>query len=125
MTPRKPDDGGERASPKGAAQGGGELSGLLRHAEALQRELDKALAELRSETVEGRDASRRVLVQLAGDGSVQEVRLQVAALTDVERRALEEALAVALRSALDRLFDLRRQRATAVTKGLSLPGLFT
>ncbi len=108
-----------------AAQGGGELSGLLRHAEALQRELDKALTDLKSESVEGRDAARMATVRLAGDGSVQEIRLQSAHLDDAERRALEAALAVAIRAAVERLFELRRQRATAVTKGLALPGLFT
>ena len=106
-------------------QGGGELSGLLRHADVLQRELDKALIDLKSEFVEGRDASRAVQVRLSGDGSTVEVNLQLNMLGDRERKALETALAVALRSALERMFELRRQRATTVTKGLSLPGLFT
>lgn len=123
MTARKA-TGGDDAGSK-VPQGGGELSGLLRHAEALQRELDKALTDLKSETVEGRDAARLAVVRLAGDGSVSEIRLQSPHLGDAERRALEEALALAIKTAIERLFELRRQRATVVTKGLSLPGLFT
>ena len=123
MTARKATGGDEPGSK--VPQGGGELSGLLRHAEALQRELDKALSDLKSETVEGRDAARLAVVRLAGDGSVSEIRLQSTHLGDAEKRALEEALALAIKTAIERLFELRRHRATAVTKGLSLPGLFT
>lgn len=106
-------------------QGGGELSGLLRHAEALQRDLDKALAELRSELVEGQDAARLVTLKVAGDGSVREVRLGGVTLDPTVKKALEEAFAVALKQAIERMFELRKKRATAVTKGLTLPGLFS
>ena len=116
MTPREP--------PK-SPQGGGELSGLLRHAEALQRDLDKALADLKSESVEAQDAQRQVTVRLTGDGGVAEVLLHASTLGEGERVALEKALQVAIRLALERMFELRKRRSTAVTKGLSLPGLFT
>ncbi len=108
-----------------APQGGGELSGLLRHAEILQRDLDKALLDLKQEVVESQDAQRIVTLKLCGDGTLKELQLKLASLADRDRKALEEALHVALRLALERLFELRRKRATAVTKGLTLPGLFT
>jgi len=104
---------------------GGELSGLLRHAEALQHDLDKALAELKNETVEASDAQRHVTLQLGGDGAVREVRLAAQGLDPATRRTLEDAFAVALKLAVERMFDLRRKRAAAVTKGLTLPGLFS
>jgi DNA-binding protein YbaB len=108
-----------------ASHSGGELSGLLRHAEALQHDLDKALADLKQEVVEGSDAARSVTVRLNGDGSVREVKVATAGLDGAARRALEESLAVALKLALERMFELRRKRAAAVTKGLTLPGLFS
>jgi DNA-binding protein YbaB len=110
-------------SPRGP-QGGGELSGLLRHAEALQRDLDKALADLQSETVEAQDAARSVTVRLTGDGGAKEIRLHSTSLPDSERKALEDALTIAIRLAIERMFELRKQRAAAVTKGLSMPRLF-
>ncbi|MBM4015058.1 MAG: hypothetical protein FJ293_08870 [Planctomycetes bacterium] len=123
MSSRKPGAADEPASK--VPQGGGELSGLLRHAEVLQRDLDKALADLRNEFVEGRDAARIVELRVAGDGSAVEARVQCGTLSERDRRLLEEALNVAVRATLERLFELRRQRATTVTKGLSLPGLLT
>jgi DNA-binding protein YbaB len=124
VTTRRPGRDEEEGGAK-VPQGGGELSGLLRHAEVLQRELDKALADLRQEFVDGRDAARLAQVRLSGDGAIAEVKLQITALGESDRKALEEALSIALRSAVERLFELRRKRATTVTKGLSLPGLFT
>lgn len=123
MNARKSSEGDEAAGK--VPQGGGELSGLLRHAEVLQRDLDKALVDLRHEFVEGRDAARSVQLRVAGDGSAVEARLQVAGLPERERKALEDALVVALKATLERLFELRRQRAITVTKGVTLPGLFT
>jgi DNA-binding protein YbaB len=106
-------------------QGGGELSGLLRHAESLQRDLDKALAELAKEFVEAHDAARLVTMKLGGDGRVRELHLAAPGLDPKLKSALEEALAVALSLAVERMFELRRKRATAVMKGMTLPGLFT
>ncbi len=123
MTSRKPGEADDAAGK--VPQGGGELSGLLRHAEVLQRDLDKALADLRNEFVEGRDAARIIQLRVAGDASAVEARVQLGTLSERDRRLLEEALNVAVRTTLERLFELRRQRATTVTKGLSLPGLLT
>lgn len=106
-------------------QGGGELSGLLRHAEALQRDLDRALAELKREEVEAHDAARNVSLKLGGDGAVHEVSLAAAGLDPKLKSSLEEALAVAIGLAIERMFELRRKRAATVTKGMTLPGLFT
>ncbi len=125
MTTRRPGRDDDEGSGAKAPQGGGELSGLLRHAEVLQRELDKAVAELRSEYVDGRDAARIAQIRLSGDGAIVEVKVHLASLADPDRKALEEALTVAIRSVIERLFELRKRRATTVTKGLSLPGLFT
>src|SRR5262249_42603894 len=119
---RRRDRGGRRGGAvvggKGEAesiQGGGERSGLLRHGEALQRDLDKALAELAREVVEAHDAARNVTVKLGGDGSVQKVELAVAGLDPRQKSALEESLSVALGLAIERMFELRRKRAATVT----------
>jgi DNA-binding protein YbaB len=107
-----------------ATHGGGELSGLLRHAEALQHDLDKALADLKNDLVEGQDAAKLVTLKVAGDGTVREARLG-GALDAATRKAFEDALAVAVKQIVERIFELRRKRAAAVTKGLTLPGLFS
>ena len=104
-------------------QGGGELSGLLRQAETLQREIDHALQELRGTRVEGKDPQGCVSVTLTGGGAGADVRLHDPNLKPEQRRRLEEALRAALRSALQKLFDLRRAKADAVARGMNLPQL--
>ena len=47
------------------------------------------------------------------------------ALDAATRKAFEDALAVAVKQVVERIFELRRKRAAAVTKGLTLPGLFS
>lgn len=105
-------------------QGGGELSGLLRHAEALQRDLDKALADLSREEVEAQDATRVVTLKLGGGGAVRELKLAAPGLDPKLKSSLEESLSVAIGLAIERMFELRRKRAATVTKGMTLPGLF-
>ena len=122
--PSSPKDADAKGASSKSIQGGGELSGLLRQSELLQRELEKALSDMKGEVVECQDAARLVTVRLTADGGVKEIRLQQTSLRQDERRALEEALAVAVRGALDRLFEARKRKALAVTKGISLPGLF-
>lgn len=114
-----------RANDEKGPQGGGELSGLLRRAEQLQQELDRALAELKSESVEAHDAARLVTIRMQGNGSAPSVKLNGGTLSDTERRHLEEALNTALRIAIERMFELRKTRVEKVTRGLALPGLFT
>ena len=105
-------------------QGGGELSGLLRQAEVLHRELEKAHARLQEESVTAQDASEIIRICLAGDGTPREVSIRMEALSEGQRKVLEEALRTALKGGLESLFALRRERLSAVTRGLNLPGSY-
>jgi len=102
----------------------GELSGLLRKAEELQRELEKAQAELRNEVVRGEGGGGKARLEIAGDGSPQRVEIRVPGLSPEQAREVEEALQSALRQALERLFQLRRDRLGRVTGNIQLPGLY-
>jgi len=107
------------------SQGAGELSGLLRKAEALQKELDQAQSALKEQTVSGQDAGARVRMEVRGDGVPVSVQLELPALSDRDCRALEEAVRTALRVTMERLFELRRNKLGEVTRGLQPPGLFS
>ena len=87
---------------------GGELSGLLHKAEVLHKELDRAQGELKEAVVEGSDASGRVLLRVNGEGTPLAVKLNLASLEPAETRALEDALTVALRGTMERLFATLR-----------------
>ena len=80
-------------SPKSSkpSPAGGELSGLLRRAEALQKELDKAQVELKDEEVEGSDAAGRIRFRWNGEGVPLSVVLNLPGLSEADTRALEQA----------------------------------
>ena len=114
-------------SPKPAksSPAGGELSGLLRRAEVLQKELDQAQSDLKAETIEGSDGSGRVIIKWTCDGVPQTVELSIPGASDEARKALEGAILAALKVGMNRLFTTRKNKLSAITKGMNLPGLFS
>ncbi len=112
------------SKPSKPAQAAGELSGLLQKAEALQRELERAQADLKSEEVEAEDGGGRVFLRLNGEGEPREVRVNLPGLGENDRAALEEALTASLKAAMERLFQLRKRKLGSITKGLNLPNLY-
>jgi nucleoid-associated protein EbfC len=100
----------------------GEMGNLLKQAQEMQRQLDAVRAELRSRSVEGMAAGGLVRVALSADRhEVRSVHLGPGAPS--EGRALEEAVAAAMRDALKRAADAEREAIGRVTGGMNLPGL--
>jgi len=100
----------------------GEMGNLLKQAQEMQRQLDAARAELRTRTVEGIGAGGLVRVVLNAERL--EVRgVHLAPGVALEPRALEEAMAAALRDALRRAHEAEKEAIGRITGGLNLPGL--
>ena len=101
----------------------GDMGNLLRQAQAMQREMDKAKAEISKARVEGTAGGGVVRVEVDGDGMVH--RVQLSSDADLGDRAMvEDLLLAALRDGLGRARTLREERLSKVTGGLNLPGLF-
>lgn len=100
----------------------GEMGNLLKQAQEMQRQLDAVRADLRGRSVEGMAAGGLVRVTLSADRhEVRGVHLGPGAPADA--RALEEAVAAALRDALKRAADTEREAIGRITGGMNLPGL--
>lgn len=112
------------SKPSKPSQAAGELSGLLQKAEALQRDLERAQADLKHDEVEGVDGGGKVHIRLKGDGEPSSVHLDLAGLAEHERASLEEAIMASLKVVMERLFQLRKKKLGSVTKGLNLPNLY-
>ena len=101
----------------------GDMGNLLRQAQAMQREMDKAKAEISEARVEGSAGGGVVTVEVDGDGMVQRVTLSPEA--DLSDKAMvEDLMLAALRDGIGRAKRLREERLSKVTGGLNLPGLF-
>jgi hypothetical protein len=99
----------------------GEMGNLLKQAQQMQRELDRAREELRKARVEGNAGGGAVRVEVDGEGMVQRVTIQPDAAGDA--KLLEDLVLAAARDALGRAAKLRQERLARVTGGLSLPGI--
>lgn len=100
----------------------GDMGNLLKQAQKMQRELDKAREELKSARVEG-SAGGVVRVELSGDGQIQGVHVAPEALTG-DAAMLEDLILAAVRDAQARAGALRKELEGKVTGGFDLPGLF-
>jgi DNA-binding YbaB/EbfC family protein len=104
--------------------GFGDMGNLLKQAQEMQRNLDRARAELKDEVVEGRGGGGAVRVEVNGDGEVRAVHIDDEVVGAGDRAMLEDLVLAALRDGISRSMALRREKLGAVTGGLDLPGLF-
>ena len=100
----------------------GEMGNLLKQAQEMQRQLDAVRAELRTRSVEGSAGGGAVRVTVSADR--HEVRgVHIAPGAPADPRALEEAIASAVRDALRRAAEAEREAIGRITGGMNLPGL--
>lgn len=101
----------------------GEMGNLLKQAQQMQRELDRARDELRAARVEGTAGGGAVRVEVNGEGMVQRVRIAPELQSSGDLANLEETVLAAMRDAIQRANALREERLARVTGGLNLPGI--
>ena len=102
----------------------GDMGNLLKQAQEMQRQLDRVRAELTKEVVTGTGGGGVVRVQVNGDGEVLGVDIAQDVVESGDKAMLEDLLLAALRDGIGQAARLRKDRMSAVTGGLSLPGLF-
>jgi DNA-binding YbaB/EbfC family protein len=101
----------------------GELGSLLKQAQQMQRDLDKAREELAGVLVEGTSGAGAVRVVVTGDRQVKKVELSEEALQHNDREMLEDLILAAVRDGLDKAGKLSEETLGKITGGLNLPGL--
>ncbi len=99
------------------------MMAMLKKAQDMQKGLQQVQAELAKTTVEGSSGGGAVSIVMAGDHSVQQVKLQAAVVDPAELETLEDLLKVAYADALAKTNALAKQKMSAVTGGLGIPGL--
>lgn len=102
----------------------GDMGNLLKQAQEMQRELDRAREELRSARVEGTSGGGAVRVEVDGDGQVQKIHIRPDALASSDAAAVESLVLAAVRDGITKAHALREERLARLTGGINLPGLF-
>jgi nucleoid-associated protein EbfC len=101
----------------------GDMGNLLKQAQQMQRELDRAREELRTTVVQGTAGGGVVRVEVSGEGMVQRLSIQPEALEGREVALIEDLVLAAVRDGISKANALRDERLARVSGGLNLPGM--
>ncbi|MDY3868847.1 MAG: YbaB/EbfC family nucleoid-associated protein [Pyramidobacter sp.] len=101
--------------------GMGNMSQMLKQAQAMQAQMQKVQEELKQSRVEGSAGGGMVMATVNGQGELVSIKLsqEVVAPDDVEM--LEDLIVAAVTDAANKAKDLMQQRMGQITGGLGLP----
>lgn len=105
------------------ATGFGDMQGLLRQAQEMQRKLQDIQRSLGEQRVEGTAGGGAVRVVVNGNQDVLAVKILPAAVDPADVETLEALVAGAMKQALQAAKQLRDREMQKVTGGLNLPGM--
>lgn len=98
----------------------GGLGGLMKKAQQMQQNMQKAQAELANIEVEGQAGSGMVRVKMTCAHEVRRVSLDDSVLSD-DKEMLEDLLVLALNDAMKKAEAISKQRMSSFTAGMDLP----
>jgi len=109
-------------SGMGRAMGGG--GGMAAQIQKLQEEMMRVQESLGQETVEVSVGGGAVVVVMTGHQRLQSVKIDPAAVSADDVEMLQDLIVAAVNEAIEKSQSLANERLSALTGGLSLPGLF-
>jgi len=98
----------------------GGLGGLMKQAQQMQQNMQKAQAELATVEIEGQAGSGMVKVVMTCGHEVRRVSLDDSLLSD-DKEMLEDLIVLALNDAMKKAEATTQQRMGAFTSGMGLP----
>ncbi|MGC4028090.1 MAG: YbaB/EbfC family nucleoid-associated protein [Steroidobacteraceae bacterium] len=98
----------------------GNIGNLLKQAQAMQENLQKAQAQVAQISVTGEAGGGMVKVTMNGKHEVSRVQIEQALLTE-EREVLEDLVAAAVNDAVHRVTTAVNEKMAGAMAGMSLP----
>jgi DNA-binding YbaB/EbfC family protein len=98
----------------------GGFGNMMKQAEALQRNMQKAQEEIARLEVTGESGGGMVKVTMTGKHEVRRVQIEPAVIGD-DREMLEDLVAAAINDAVRRVESESQQRMSAAMAGMRLP----
>jgi DNA-binding YbaB/EbfC family protein len=96
------------------------MNNLVKQAQALQANMQKAQAEIANLEVTGESGGGMVKVVMSGRHEVKRVQIEPSVIGD-DREMLEDLIAAAINDAVHRLESASQAKLSAAMGGLSLP----
>lgn len=96
------------------------IGNMMKQAEALQRNMQKAQEEIAQFEVTGESGAGMVKVTMTGKHEVKRVQIEPAVIGE-DREMLEDLVAAAINDAVRRVESESQQRMSSLMSGLRLP----
>ncbi len=97
------------------------LGNLMKQAQKMQEDMQKAQEELKSLEIEGQAGGGLVKVVITGKHEVRKVQIDDSLLSD-DKEMLEDLVAAAMNDASNKVEQLTKDQFSSLTNGLNLPG---
>ena len=102
-------------------KGGGGLGGMMKQAQKMQEDMQKAQAEIATLEVTGESGGGLVSVTINGAHECKRVKIDSSLVADDDKEMLEDLVAAALNDATHKMAATSKERMSGVTEGMNLP----
>ena len=107
----------------GGGFGGGNMQQILKQAQKMQADMQRAQEELKNSEVTGSAAGGMVEITMTGDKEVTAVKIKPEAVDPSDIEMLEDLIAAAVNSAVAAVDKESEEEMAKMTGGLNIPGL--
>lgn len=97
---------------------------MMKQAQEMQAKMAKIQEELAAKEIEATSGGGMVTVKVNGQQEVLAVTIDPEVFKDGDKEMLEDLIVAALNEARKKALELAQQEMSALTGGLSIPGLF-
>ncbi len=102
----------------------GNMSNLLKQAQAMQEQMGKIQAEAATKEVEASAGGGMVTVRVTGAMQVAKVIIDPEVIKSEDRDMLQDLLVAATNEALKKAKDMMAEEMKSLTGGMGIPGMF-
>ena len=99
----------------------GSMGNLMKQAQKMQEDMQKAQEELANMEVEGESGGGMVKVVMSGRHEIRKVHIDDSLMSD-DKEMIEDLLAAAVNDAVRRIEQQSSEKMSGLTSGLNLPG---
>lgn len=100
-----------------------DMNKMMQQAQKMQLEFARAQEEMKTMTYTATSGGGMVEVTALGDGSIQDITINPAAVDPDDVEMLQDMVIVAVNEALRGVAEQGEQRLSSVTGGINIPGL--
>ena len=107
----------------GANRGGNNFGDLMKQAQKMQMEMQKAQKELEEKVFEGQSGGGAVLIELNGKKEMVTVRIEPDVLDPDDVEMLQDLIMAAYNQAAEKVDEETQNKMGGITGGMKIPGM--